>query len=39
MPVWIALIALGSVAVTGLLIWILWRIDASPLREREKTGD
>jgi hypothetical protein len=35
MPGWIIAAGLGSVAVTALLTWVLWRINA-PLRESDE---
>jgi hypothetical protein len=37
MPWWIVAAALGSIALTALLTFVLWRINA-PLRERGESG-
>jgi hypothetical protein len=44
MPLWIVAVALGSIAITALLTWILWRLN-EPLHRRppsdvvDGTGD
>lgn len=40
MPIWIVLAALGSILVTAVLAWVLWRMNAPPSRgPREAHGD
>lgn len=38
MPGFIIAAALGSIAITGLLTFVLWRMNA-PLRDRNKAAD
>jgi hypothetical protein len=39
MPAWIIAAALGSIAITALLTFILWRMNAPMLRERAGNQD
>lgn len=38
MPVWIIAAALGTIALTALLTWILWRMNL-PERDHNKRAD
>jgi hypothetical protein len=38
MPGWIIAAAIGSIALTALLTFVLWRMNA-PMLERHKNGD
>ena len=35
MQTWVTLVALGSIALTALLTWVLWRINLGALGEPE----
>ncbi|MGQ0533532.1 MAG: hypothetical protein ACT4OF_12710 [Caulobacteraceae bacterium] len=38
MPLWIIVAALGTVALTALLTWILWRMN-EPVHRQHEAGD